>query len=362
MDTSDPDISFDDLGQCNHCRQYFTRIEKEVLHGDSARHQLDRAINSIAAEGKGKDYDCVAGVSGGVDSTWVLYQLKRLGLRPLAVHFDNGWNSELAVGNIKNALNHLKIDLHTEVVDWEEFRDLQLSFLRASVPNCEIPTDHGITATLVKTASAIGTRYVINGSNVVTEGILPIAWVYYSHDLYHLRAIHKRFGTRPLRTFPQLSLASFVVRILSGRYRMMNILNMLDYDKNEAMTTLARELHWQPYGGKHYESIFTRWYQGFYLPVKFGYDKRRAHLSALVCAGQMDRETALGELSNNPYATADVDADTDFVVRKLGISHEALEQMITSENRRHTDYPNRRLAIEGLSGFRQYVRTLAKRV
>ena len=198
MDTTDPEIVFDEQGHCNHCTRYFARIATEILTTGERESRLAAVVNRIRSEGRGKDYDCIAGVSGGVDSTYVIYKLKELGLRPLAVHFDNGWNSELAVANIKNALDRLKIDLHTFVVDWEEFKDLQMSFLKASVPNCEIPTDHAITATLVKTARMVGTPYVINGSNIVTEGILPISWVYYSHDLRHIKALHRRFGQVPL--------------------------------------------------------------------------------------------------------------------------------------------------------------------
>lgn len=362
MDTSDPAIQFDALGHCNHCTRYFARVAGEVKGGAEGVLALEAIVERIRQEGRGKDYDCIAGVSGGVDSTFVIYKLKQLGLRPLAVHFDNGWNSELAVANIKNALDRLKIDLHTDVVDWEEFKDLQMSFIKASVPNCEIPTDHGITATLVKATRMAGTRYVINGSNVVTEGILPISWVYYSHDLHHIRAIHRQFGTAPLKTFPSISLASFTTRILAGRYRMVNLLNYIDYDKAAAVQTMKNELGWQYYGGKHYESIYTRWYQGYYLPTKFGFDKRRAHLSALVCAGQMTRIQGLAELERNPYADNDLAGDTDFVLKKFGISQETLQTLIAAPIRKHTDYPNRNAFIEGLSGLRNVVRSRAKTV
>lgn len=362
MDTSDPMITFDASGQCNHCTSWFVRMTEEVPLGTEAAGHLERIVERLKEEGRGRDYDCVAGVSGGVDSTFVIHQLRRLGLRPLAVHFDNGWNSELAVANIKSVLERLHVDLHTEVVDWEEFRDLQLSFLKASVPNSEIPTDHAITATLIRTAAKIGTPFVINGSNVMTEGILPIAWVYYSHDLYHLMAIHRQFGSTPLRTYPRLSLQSFASRIVSGRYRMVNLLNYLDYNRTDAMRTLTAEAGWRNYGGKHYESIYTRWYQGYYLPTKFGFDKRKAHLSALVCAGQMLRQDALEELSRSAYEGHDLHADTDFVVRKLGISHDDLADLIAAPNRKHTDYPNRAYLIEGLAGLRHFLRSTAKKV
>lgn len=362
MDTSDPEIVFDEHGRCNHCTRYFARIASEIPAAGEREARLAAVVDRIRAEGRGKDYDCIAGVSGGVDSTYVIYKLKELGLRPLAVHFDNGWNSELAVANIKNALDRLKIDLHTYVVDWEEFKDLQMSFLKASVPNCEIPTDHAITATLVKTARMVGTPYVINGSNIVTEGILPIPWVYYSHDLKHIKALHRRFGHMPLKTFPKISLPEFALRILAGHYRMVNLLNYLDYDKAAAVETMKRELGWQYYGGKHYESIYTRWYQGYYLAAKFGFDKRRAHLSALVCAGQVTREQALAEMQRDPYADNDLGTDTDFVIKKFGITHEQLNQLVKAPNRQHTDYPNANAFIEGSAALRNFIRERAKRV
>lgn len=362
MDTSDPEIFFDDCGNCNHCNHYFHRVSTEISSSAERESNLAAVVERIRKEGRGKEYDCIAGVSGGVDSTFVIYKLKELGLRPLAVHFDNGWNSELAVANIKNALDRLKIDLHTYVVDWEEFRDLQMSFLKASVPNCEIPTDHAITATLVKAAKMVGTRYVINGSNIVTEGILPISWVYYSHDLYHLKALHRRFGTIPLKTFPSIPLSYFTLRILSGRYRMVNLLNYLDYDKVTAVETMKRELGWQYYGGKHYESIYTRWYQGYYLLAKFGFDKRRAHLSAIVCAGQMTRDQGLAELQRDPYAENDLEGDTEFVVKKLGITREQLDVLVSAPNRTHLDYPNINRFIEGSVALRHFIRNRAKQV
>ncbi|MBM4203215.1 MAG: N-acetyl sugar amidotransferase [Gammaproteobacteria bacterium] len=362
MDTSDPDIVFDEAGHCNHCNRWFRRMHDEVPNSDAAGAILTRIVARIREEGRGRDYDCVAGVSGGVDSTFVIHQLCRLGLRPLAVHFDNGWNSELAVDNIKKSLDHLGVHLHTEVVDWEEFRSLQLAFLKASVPNCEIPTDHAITATLVKTAQRIGTRFVINGSNVITEGILPLAWVYYSHDLHHLLAIQRRFGGRSLQTYPLLPLRTLTSRIITGRYRMVNLLNYLEYDREAAIGTLEREAGWRNYGGKHYESIYTRWYQGYYLPAKFGYDKRKAHFSALVCAGQMRRDTALEKLEQSPYENHDVEDDTRFVLRKLELTAAELEELIVAPNRRHTDYPNSGFLIDGLAGARNFLRARAKQV
>lgn len=362
MDISDPEITFDADGVCNHCTRYYARVESELPPAAGRDARLEAVVARIKAEGQGKDYDCVAGVSGGVDSTFVLLRLKQLGLRPLAVHFDNGWNSEIAVANIKNALDTLKVDLFTHVVDWDEFRNLQMSFLKAGVPNCEIPTDHAITATLVRACARARTRFVINGSNVATEGILPIAWVYYSHDRHHLRAIHRRFGSARLRTFPSISLFEFTARVLSGRYKMVNLLNYLDYDKARAVEAMKVELGWKSYGGKHFESIYTRWYQGYYLVRRFGFDKRRAHYSALVCARQMSRVEAIEALSRDPYADNDLAADTEFVLKKFGMTAVELEALLAEPNHRHTDYPNLGFMIEGLSGLRRFIRRRAKAV
>lgn len=362
MDTSDPEIVFHDDGSCNHCEQYYTRIAAELPTATQRESQLERIVTRIREEGRGKDYDCIAGVSGGVDSTVVLSRLKDLGLRTLAVHFDNGWNSEIAVANIKSALDLLNIDLFTHVVDWNEFRDLQMSFIKAGVPNCEIPTDHGITATLVKTASKVGTRFVINGSNIATEGILPHSWVYYSHDHYHLRAIHQKFGTAKLVTFPSVTLQNFTLRVMSGRYKMVNLLNYIDYNKEQAIEHLKSNLGWKPYGAKHFESIYTRWYQGYYLVRRFGFDKRRAHFSALVCGGQMSRQSALDRLQVDPYAEGDWATDHEFVLKKFNMSGDQFEHLMKSPNRRHTDYPNLGRFIQGLSGLRSYIKNRAKSI
>lgn len=361
MDTSDPDIEFDESGVCNHCRTYFHRVEKEVHSGAEGRHRLDELVEKVKADGRGKDYDCVIGVSGGVDSSFVAYKVKQLGLRPIAVHFDNGWNSELAVQNIKQLLDKLGIDLYTYVVDWSEFRDLQRSFLRASVPNCEIPTDHAIYAVLFRIAAKYRLRYLITGGNVTTEGIMPLSWGYYSQDLHHLKAIHRRFGSVPLRTFPRLGLARFLYHVFVRRVRMIPILNYFDYNKAEAMRVLQEDLGWRYYGGKHYESIFTRFFQGYYLPRKFGFDKRRAHLSTLVCSGQIGREAALKEMQQSPYGNLDPEVDRDYVVKKFGLTEQEFDDIMHAPPGLHMGYPSHAMVYEGLSGLRKVFKRIATR-
>lgn len=359
MDTSDPDITFNVDGQCNHCTNFLLRIKSEVYGGQDGRERLSSLAARIRAAGKGKDYDCVIGVSGGVDSTYVAYIVKREGLRPLAVHFDNGWNSELAVDNIKRTLDTLKIDLYTHVVDWEEFRDLQLAFLRASVPNAEIPTDHAINALLYRIAATHGLRYVITGSNVATEAILPFAWAYYNTDYRHLKAIHRRFGTRPLRTFPALPLLNYVNYLFVRRIKLIRILNYVEYRKPEAMKILEKELGWRKYPAKHFESVYTRFFQGYILPKKFGYDKRRAHLSCLVCTGDVSREAALEEMTRDAWADLNVDQERDFLVKKLGIASSDFDAIMTAPPKSFVDYPSNAWLFHRFPQVKKIVRKLA---
>lgn len=361
MDTSDPEIVFDSDGICSHCKTYAQRAAAELFAGPERQLRLDAIVQEIKARGKGKEYDCILGVSGGVDSTMVAYTARQLGLRPLAVHFDNGWNSEMAVDNIKKCLSTLDIDLQTYVVDWEEFKDLQLSFLKASVPNCEIPTDHGISAVLWNTAHKQGIRYILNGSNLVTEAVMPLAWTYTSYDLLHLKAIHRRFGARPLRTFPMLSLARFGCYVAIEKIRTLNVLNFVDYNKEKAMDVLQDKLGWRYYGGKHYESIYTRFYQGYYLPRKFGFDKRRAHFSTLVLSGEIARDRALRHMEEDAYPPDLLREDLAFVLKKLGITKQQFNDIMAAPNRSHLDYPNVSAVHLRMKGVQKQFKQLAMR-
>ncbi len=359
MDTSDPDIDFHDDGTCNHCRRYAERAESEIFRGDMAERHLDSLVAEMKRNGRKREYDCIIGVSGGVDSTMVAYHVRRLGLRPLALHLDNGWNSELAVNNIHTTLAALDIDLQTHVIDWEEFRDLQLSFLRASVPNCEVPTDHAINALLIKTAARTGIRYVLHGGNVATESIMPLAWSYYNQDLRHLRAIHRRFGSRKLKTLPQITFVGFVSAILVRGVRYIPILNCLDYNKAKAKALIQSDLGWRDYGGKHFESIYTRFFQGYILPTKFGFDKRRAHLSTLVCAGEIGRDEALREMDKEPYPAVELARDREYVPKKLGITNDEFEQIMSAPPRQHGDYPSNRFLFHDLQSLRERFKRIA---
>jgi N-acetyl sugar amidotransferase len=359
MDTTDPEIAFDAAGLCNHCRGFFDRLSTEVFRGELGRARLTSLVQRIKADGRRNEYDCVIGVSGGVDSTYVAYLVKQHGLRPLAVHFDNGWDSELAVANIKCVLDRLEIDLYTHVVDWEEFKDLQLAFLRASIPNAEIPTDHAIGALLYQVAARRGLRYIITGSNVATEAILPFAWGYYNNDYRHLRAIHKRFGGRPLKTMPRLRLMEYAYFILVRGIRLIRILNYVDYSKPRAVQVLEDALGWRSYGAKHFESIYTRFFQGYILPRKFGYDKRRAHLSCMVCMRDITRAEALTEMERDPYAGYNLEEDRAFVMKKLGLSANDLNAILDAPPKSYRDYASNANFLHRLPHVKRVLRRLA---
>jgi N-acetyl sugar amidotransferase len=338
MDTTDPDIVFDENGVCNHCHNQERMIHEFVVSGEAGLSQLEQISEKIRHEGKGKTYDCVIGVSGGVDSTFVAYKAKELGLHPLAVHLDNGWDSELAVKNIEQTLKLLGIDLYTDVLNWEEFKDLQVAFLRASTPDSEIPTDHAIWGTLGNMAEKVGVKYIISGFNVRTETHLPSAWPHGHYDWKYIRSVHRMFGKVPLKSFPHQDLLTIYKRRVTQRK--VDILNYLDYSKEDAMQLLQEKLGWKYYGGKHYESIYTRFYQGFILPVKFGFDKRRVHLSSLVCSGQMTREQALKELEKPTYSPAMQEEDREYVIKKLGLSDESFEAIMNAPKKSYWDYPS----------------------
>lgn len=359
MDTSDPEIRFDADGICNHCTAALKRFRKQLLPTEERRQALRSLVKKIKVEGKEKEYDCIIGVSGGVDSTTTAYTVKKLGLRPLAVHFDNGWDSELAVDNIKKALEILCIDLYTHVVDWEEFRDLQMSFLKASVANCEIPTDHGIFALLFKVAHRENVRFILTGSNVATEAIMPIAWGHYNQDLIHLKAVHRRFGSKPLRTMPMISISDYLYYVFIKKIRQIPFLNYINYNKGDAKKMLAKEICWRDYGSKHFESVWTRFFQGYYLPTKFGFDKRRAHLSTLICSGEITREEALAEMEKPPYAEELLREDMQFVIKKFGLTEAEFDAIMHLPPRRHTEYRNHYFLFHKLRRFKNIFRRIA---
>ena len=340
MDTSDPDIVFDNQGVCNHCHVRDTVLGLGIKDPAERERALLEFVEQIKTDGRGKPYDCVIGVSGGVDSTYVAYKVKELGLRPLAVHLDNGWNSELAVHNIQKVLQKLDIDLITQVLDWDEFRDIQLAFLRASTPDSEIPTDHAINACVYQTAWKRKIPYVILGTNRATEVTMPRRWSQGHLDWRYIQAVHQQYGSRPIKTFPHFDLISYIRCQKWSRKHSFTLLDYLDYQKSVAMDVLQNVLGWEAYGGKHYESIYTRFFQGYILPTKFGFDKRRAHLSDLVGSGQLARDEALRQLSEDPYPSEALkQQDKEYVTKKLGLTADEFEAIMQLPPHAREEFP-----------------------
>ncbi|HUR58639.1 MAG TPA: N-acetyl sugar amidotransferase [Opitutaceae bacterium] len=341
MDTTDPEITFDAQGVCSHCRRFDAELRPKWRPTAEGARQLEARVAGIKAEGRGRDYDCIIGLSGGVDSSFLAMKVKDLGLRPLVVHVDGGWNSELAVGNIENLVKALGFDLFTLVIDWEEMRDLQVAFLRAGVPNQDVPQDHAIFAGLYRFATKEKIRWVLSGGNLATEGILPTAWGYDAMDVRQLRAIHRRFGRRPLATFPTVSFFNLHFGYpLIRRMKVLRPLDLMPYSKAAAMAELSARYGWRYYGAKHHESVWTKFFQSYYLPARFGYDKRLAHLSSLIVTGQLTRDAALHELAEPAYPPDELRRDREFVLKKLGITEAEFELLMRQPPRTHRDYPS----------------------
>lgn len=334
---ADPDIVFDENGVCNYYHDYKV-AEQHVLTGETGQNKLLQLANKIKARGTGKKYDCLIGLSGGVDSTYVAYLVKQLGLRPLAVHLDNGWNSELAVRNIENIITKLDIDLFTLVINWKEFKDIQLSYLKASVVDIEVVTDHAIFATMYKLAKQNSIGYIISGTNIVTEHIMPSGWLYKKMDFANLKDIHSHYGSVKLTTYPTFNFKKYVYYSALLRLSPISILNYVPYQKQEIKRFIMKELNWQDYGGKHYESLFTKFYQAYILPVKFKIDKRKAHLSTLICSGQITREKALQELELPLYKPEELNQDKEYVLKKLGLSNDEFESIMLMPPRMHQEF------------------------
>jgi N-acetyl sugar amidotransferase len=340
MDTTDPDITFDENGYCNHCTDFFKDAPLHLYKGAESDRQLGSLVNKIKKYGRRKEYDCLVGISGGVDSSYVAYYVKILGLRPLVVHFDNGWDSELSIKNIENIVKKLGFEYQTYVVDWEEFKDVQLAFIEASVLDMETPTDHAFLAALYKICVDFNIKYVITGSNFATEAILPKAWGYNSKDIKQLKSIYKKFGKGKLKTFPLLGFWNEMYYTYIKCITLVRLLQYIPYNKTDAIKTLHDELGWEYYGGKHYESIFTKFSQAYILPVKFNIDKRKAHLSTLICNGEITRDEAVKVLQTELYDPTQLKHDLEFVCKKFGISEERFNEILSMPVKSYKDYPN----------------------
>ena len=340
MDTTDPEITFDENGVCNHCSDFFVRREAVRAMRKSGPEHFDEIIRKIKESGRGKKYDAVLGISGGADSSYTGYLLKQRGVRALLVHMDNGWNSDDATLNIKNVARKLGFDYESYVLDWEEFKDIQLAFLKASVVEAETPTDVAIMGALHRVASREGIKYIISGGNLATEGILPKTWHYNAKDTKYFNYIQQRFGTRRVRKFPDFGFRTEMYYKLIRGIRIIYLLNYIDYNKAEAVKTLQEELGWRNYGGKHHESRFTKFVQSYLLPRKFDLDYRKATLSSQICAGEITRAKAIEVLKAPLCNDLDIEKEKIFIAKKLSITKEELNTIIDLPGKYYFEYPN----------------------
>ncbi len=333
---ADPDITFDENGISNYYYEYLEAENKNVIKGQAGVEKYKEIITKIKADGHGKKYDCILGVSGGVDSTYLAYLAKQDGLRVLCVHFDNGWNSELAVKNIQSIVEKCGFDLYTYVIDWEEFKDVQLSFLKASVIDIEAITDIAIFSSLIKIAVKFRINKILSGNNVVTEYVLPKSWIF--KDVKNLLDIHNKFGSVKIKKLPLINKTKLALLRNYNNIEFIEILNFVRYEKAEVKKIIVEELNWVDYGGKHYESVFTRFYQGVILVEKFKVDKRKAHLSNLIFSGQITKDEALLILMEPIINSQMKESDTLFVLKKLGVSEEWFKNYLNSPGINHRFY------------------------
>lgn len=358
MDDVAAGIVFDDQGICNFCTEMMAKLAAyQPASADVLADRLRSFVEQVKQAGAGKRYDCIVGVSGGADSAYALYLAKQQGLRPLAVHMDNGWNSELAVNNIENLVRKLGVDLYTHVVEWREYRALQQAFFDADVIDIELLYDNAMSAVNHDLATRYGIRYILAGSNTTTEGMrMPANYGWYKFDRKNIRALARRNGTRT-RSMPTIGVAGFLWHRYVRRIQWVPFLDYIDYNKEVCIDVLVKELGYRPYPYKHYESIFTRFYQGHLLPKKFGIDKRRLHFSSLICSGQMTRAQAVELLKQSPYPDPDqLAADIDYFLKKMGWTQAELDAYLARPERAHDSYPSEVGLYNGLHQLQQRLR------
>lgn len=348
MDTSDPNITFDDNGVCNHCHDFNDKWNTGGYKGSESDEKLLEVINQIKADGKGKKYDCILGISGGVDSSYLAHLSTKYDLRVLAVHVDAGWNSDVAVQNIFKICKKLNINLYTEVLDWETIKELQRTYMFSGLANLDIPQDHAFLAGVYDYAIKYNIKYMLNGSNYATEGILPKAWGYSALDYRSIRSVFTKFKRKGnLRKYPHFGVVKYFT--MRNKIKRVNLLNHIPYSKTDAIKLLSEEYDWKYYGGKHFESRFTKFFQSYYLPRKFGYDKRRAHLSSLIVSGEMDRKSALVEMDNTTaYPLDEMLEDRDYILKKLEIPLNDWNSIMSDKNKTEDDYKSNKKLLEFL--------------
>jgi len=343
MDTTDSKISFNEKGICDHCSDFYRNVLPNWHTDDRGRVELEAIVAQIKRSGGGKDFDCLLGISGGMDSSYMLHiVVTEFGLRPLVFHVDGGWNSELAVHNINAMIDKLGLDLYTEVIDWEEMKDLQVAFFKAGVPHIDIPQDHAFIAVLYNFADQYNIKYILNGGNISTECVRnPMEWLYYGTDMAQIKDIHRQFGTIPLRKYPFSPILKhkFYLRYIKG-IKVVKPLNYIPYNKKDAVKLLSQTYGWKEYPQKHFESRFTTFYEGYWLPVKFGYDTRKVQYSSLILTGQMTRDEALERLKVPAYDSETIAHELKYVATKLNITEEELRSYMKAPNKTYKDYRN----------------------
>lgn len=341
MDTTDFMITFDEKGICDHCSGFYKNILPNWHTDERGWNDLQAIVRNIKKEGEGKEFDCIMGMSGGIDSSYLTYVAKeKLGLRPLVFHVDAGWNSQEAVNNIEKLVDALDLDLYTEVINWEEMRDLQLAFFKSGVAHIDTPQDHAFFATMYNFAFQHRIKYILTGANFSTECVKnPLEWHYHASDLVQLKDIHKKFGRRPLKQFPLTNILKHKIyyRYLKG-IRVVKPLDYVPYIKREAVKLLSDNFGWQTYPQKHFESRFTKFYEAYWLPEKFGIDKRRVQFSSLILTEQMTRAEAIEQLKKSSYDSDTIHHDFEYIATKLGISVEELRGYFEAPNKSYLDY------------------------
>jgi N-acetyl sugar amidotransferase len=342
MDSFHPAITFDENGQCSCCSNAQPIVASELFHGQEGEKRTRQLVDTLKREGRDKPYDAVVGLSGGIDSAYLAHLMRtKYDLRLLAIHVDSGWNTEAAVRNIETIVRGLDIDLHTHVIEWQEMRDLQLAFLRSSVFNQDIPQDHAIAAILHSIPKKFGIGWFLSGMNLTSESVSLTGMTVVAQDLSHLRDIHQRFGRVKLQTFPTMCMREYAWNTrIAKTVRYARPLNYFNYNKQEAKAELTNVYGWADYGSKHSESRWTKFYQDVYLPRKFGFDKRRLHLSSLIVSGQLTREEALDEVALPALSQGEAQRQIKFVAKKLEISVDELDTLLASPNVSHFAYKN----------------------
>lgn len=359
MDTSDPKITFDENGFCDHCNSYKKDVEPFWFPDDQGKAIFSKQVEEIKNKTKGKEFDSIMGLSGGLDSSYLLHMaVKEFGLRPLVFHVDGGWNTDLAVSNIEKMVKKLNLELYVEVINWEEMKDFQLAWFKSGTPHLDIAQDHAYFATMFHFARKYKINTILNGGNISTECVRnPLDWIYYGTDMTLIKDIRKKFSTNKMETYPWSSI--FYHKIYLKYFKKINVLrplNLMPYNKKLAIKILSKEYDWTPYPQKHFESRFTKFYEGYWLPTRFGYDTRRVQFSSLILTGQMTRDEALNELDKPPYNKETIKDDIKFIANKLDISVDELMKYHSMEKKWWFDYKNEKRIFDFGAKILQFFR------